>query len=227
MLDTFVARENVIFETLQKFIDARLDFIVIGGYGVSSYKHRFSVDADIVVREEGAPSFESILRKNKFKRTISKKLDASYAPFFMRYELKRELPISIDILLNAVAVRQTGASFSFDIISKYSSLRKITGIQKEIIANVPSREILITLKIHSGRLTDLRDVVALCKDVDFGLIKELVHRGDFEVVRAHVKELLKLVNEHGFVDSFKGVFVEKKYDVDWDAVRKLALITTQ
>ena len=44
MLDKFAQRENLIFDTLQKFVDAQLDFVVIGGYGVSAYKHRFSIN---------------------------------------------------------------------------------------------------------------------------------------------------------------------------------------
>ena len=42
---------------LQKFIDAGLDLIVIGGYGVSAYKHRFSIDADLVISEERKLNF--------------------------------------------------------------------------------------------------------------------------------------------------------------------------
>ena len=42
-----INRENKIFEILQEFINAKLDFIIIGGYAVSAFKHRFSVDVDI------------------------------------------------------------------------------------------------------------------------------------------------------------------------------------
>ena len=47
MFEAFIRRENKIFEMLQEFLNNDLDFIVIGGYGVSAYKHRFSIDADI------------------------------------------------------------------------------------------------------------------------------------------------------------------------------------
>lgn len=55
-----------------------------------------------------------------------------------------------------------------------SALKKIIGIEKEIIARVPSKEILIITKIHSGRLTDFRDVVALSKGIDLNKINEII-----------------------------------------------------
>jgi len=44
-MEELITKENDIFDILQKFIKANLNFIVVGGYAVSSYKHRFSVDA--------------------------------------------------------------------------------------------------------------------------------------------------------------------------------------
>ena len=63
-----INRENKIFEILQRFIDAELDFVMIGGYAVSVFKHRFSVDADIVIRKEDKEKFEKVLLENKFKK---------------------------------------------------------------------------------------------------------------------------------------------------------------
>ena len=35
-----------------------------------------------------------------------------------------------------------------------------------------------------------------------------------------VDKLLSLVDDKGFIDSFKGVFIEKKYDVDLEEIKK-------
>jgi hypothetical protein len=74
-------------------------------------------------------------------------------------------------------VRQTGAVFGFEFLRKNSTKKKIQGIQKDIILNVPRKEILIILKLHSGRLTDFRDVAGLCVDIDLKLIKKYLFRG--------------------------------------------------
>ena len=71
MFDTFIKRENQIFEILQELTASGLEFVVVGGYAVSAYKHRFSVDADIVVKRGDMEKFAQILAKNKFVKTHS------------------------------------------------------------------------------------------------------------------------------------------------------------
>jgi len=102
MFEQFIKRENTIFEVLQEFVNAQLPFVLVGGYAISAYKHRFSVDADLVLRKEDKTKFEEILKKKKFAKTIVKDLDHVYAPEFIRYESKEKLPVSIDLLIGGV-----------------------------------------------------------------------------------------------------------------------------
>ena len=56
----FIERENEILRTIKSMVEARLDFIVVGGYAVSALaRHRFSVDCDIVVPKKKV-DFENI-----------------------------------------------------------------------------------------------------------------------------------------------------------------------
>lgn len=48
----FPDRENQLFAILETFNEHGLEFLVIGGYAVSAYQHRFSVDADLVITAE-------------------------------------------------------------------------------------------------------------------------------------------------------------------------------
>ena len=211
-------KENDIFDILQSFIDAKLNFIIVGGYAVSSYKHRFSVDADIVIQHQDLEKFEIILKKQGFKQTMSRELENIYSSKFIRYDKDTA---SIDIMIDALASRQTNASFSYDLLLKNSSSRKIIGIEKEIQTIVPSREMLIITKIHSGRLTDFRDIAALAKDSDVDLIKKLLFVGDIKELNKTLKELNGVVNDSKFKDSFKGVFLEKKFDIDFNKVKQI------
>jgi len=204
---------------LQKFIDNSLEFIVVGGYAVSFYKHRFSVDADIVIQNKDFKDFLEILRKEGFKQTISKELENIYSSKFVRFEKEGA---SIDILIDALASRQTNASFSYEMLLKNSSKRKIIGIEKEILVFVPGREMLIVTKIHSGRLTDFRDIAALAKDCNINLVKRMLFVGDLDRLNKNLKELKRAVNDPKFVNSFKGVFIEKKFDIDFDKVKKIS-----
>lgn len=212
-------RENNIFEILQKFIDSGLDFVIVGGYAVSAFKHRFSIDADIVVKSADVAAFEDILRKNNFRKTISKELENIYSSKFERYEKDAA---SIDLLINAVASRTTNAVFSYDLLVNNSAKRKIIGTEKEIIASVPNKEALIAMKIHSGRLADFRDIAALAKDTNLGIIKKFLFIGNLNQVKENLKNLERALNDKNFIDSFKGVFLEKKFDIDVSQLRKIA-----
>ena len=221
MFEDFIKRESKIFEILQEFNNANLNFIIVGGYGVSSYKHRFSVDADLIIKKEDKEIFEMILKKKKFIKTITKNLDYIHTKEFIRYELKDKLSVSIDLLIDGIGSRGTDASFSFDELLKYSKIRKIIGSEKEVNVLVPDKEILIVLKLHSGRLTDSRDIVALSKNIDLDLIKKFVFRGKTSLVKKNIEKLLSLIQDKNFMNSFKGVFIEKKYDLDLKSLNKL------
>lgn len=220
-MQELIKKENTIFSILQKFLDSNLEFVIVGGYAVSSFKHRFSVDADIVVKEENFESFEKILKKEGFRRTISRELENIYSSKFVRYEKDFA---SIDLMIGALSSRTTNASFSYDLLLNNSSKRKIIGVEKEIIATVPRREILIVTKIHSGRLTDFRDIAALAKDSDLDKIKKFLFIGNINEVKKNLRELNRVVNDKKFEDSFKGVFLEKKFDIDLKQVERISQI---
>src|SRR3989344_8953533 len=116
-MEELIKKENEIFDILQRFIDLDLDFIIVGGYAVSAYKHRFSVDADIVIKSIDLKKFEDILNRYGFNKTISKDLENIYSSRFMRYE--KEFA-SIDMLIDALASRQTDASFGFELLFENS-----------------------------------------------------------------------------------------------------------
>ncbi len=216
-----LSRENKIFDVLQEFNKDGLHFVLVGGYAISAYKHRFSIDADIIIKKENLEKFEAVLQRKNFKKVIAKGLDHVYASEFIRYETNEKPAASVDILINGIGSRTTNASFSLEQLERFASKQTIIGTEKEVIAMVPSREVLIALKIHSGRLTDFRDIVALCRNIDLNIIQTFLAVGEKKIILQNIKKLLSLLNEKEFVDSFKGVFQEKRYDVDLGEVKKL------
>ena len=222
-MDDLIKKENSIFEILQEFINSSLNFVIVGGYAVSSFKHRFSVDADIVIKNEDLKDFEKILKKEGFNKTISKELENIYSSRFIRYDKDTA---SIDLMIDALASRTTDASFSYELLLNNSVKRKIIGIEKEVIALVPSKEVLIVTKIHSGRLTDFRDIAALAKDSDLNKIKKFLFVGNLTKIRDNLGNLNKVINDQKFVDSFKGVFMEKKFDIDLNQIKKISELSS-
>jgi len=70
MFNKFLERENTIFLVLSDLVEHSVPFIIVGGYAVSAYKHRFSVDADIIIKKESLPLTERLLKKRKFVKTV-------------------------------------------------------------------------------------------------------------------------------------------------------------
>lgn len=221
MLEKYIQRENAIFEILQDFLDEGLDFILIGGYAVSAFKHRFSIDADIIIKSEDLKKFQNILEANKFVKTKSKDLENVYSTKYARFEKKDELTVSVDMLIGGMGIRQTDSALSFDAINRNSLQKIIKGLEKEIKIKIPSKELLIAVKLQAGRLTDFRDIAALCKNIDINRIKNFLKNTNKEILKKHINHLLSIVESKEFLDSFKGVFMEKKFDIEIETINKL------
>ncbi len=206
MFEKFIKRENEIFDILQEFINENLKFILIGGYAVSAFQHRFSIDSDLVIDEENNEKFRKILLKNKFRQQIKKQLHSIYKGRFESYIKKTELPITIDLLVNSVECRQTDAAWSYEYLLKNSTEKEIKGAERKIKALIPKKELLIALKIHSSRLTDIRDLVALCSDIGINDVLTHAIRGHHDKLKKSISAVEKSINDKNFIDSFKGVF---------------------
>ena len=62
MIKSFIERENEIFDILDDFNKAELKYVLIGGYAVSAYMRRFSVDADVCIDKKDLSLFKEILK---------------------------------------------------------------------------------------------------------------------------------------------------------------------
>lgn len=210
MIEEFIERENRIFQILEKFTSKKLQYVLVGGYAVSAFSHRFSVDAELVIREEEYPTFLEILKKEGFTETERRVLETPYEGRFLSYKTREELPITVDLLVNSLECRQTEASWSYEYLKENSKVVMVEGSEKMIEARVPEKELLIAIKLHSGRLTDVRDVVALASDVRREKIKKHLERGDNKKLKRTLENVAERIRSQNFKDSFKGVFSEKE-----------------
>jgi len=205
----FLKRENEIFRMLKRLTEARLDFVVVGGYAVSGLaKHRFSVDCDIAVPKTELKKFEEILKKEGFKRHVRKTgFDETYAGKFISYKkIVSELPVTIDLLAGSLVCRATEASWSFDYIKKNSVEATITGIETSVSCRIPEKELLIAFKIHSARRTDVRDIIMLREGSDLAKTLKHLKRGKTQALQEQVTRIIEALNDQKLVNSLKGVF---------------------
>lgn len=213
MVALFVERENEILKTIRGFADAGLEFVVVGGYAVSGLgRHRFSVDLDVVIDEKDLDAFARILEERGFKKGMERAgFNEVYGGRFVSY-IKRinDLPVTADLLVGSLVCRATGASWSYEYIKKHSMVTEVAGIELSARCRVPERELLIALKIHSGRRADLGDIVMLMEGADIGGIVRHLRRGDLEKLRVQVNSMLEMLGDSRLAESLKSVFTIRR-----------------
>ncbi len=215
-----LSRENEIIRLIRLLSESKLDFIVVGGYAVSVHKKRFSIDLDVVIKEANASAFGFLLEKEGFASGYSKEVSVVYGEKFRRFEKKiGKLAVSVDLLINGVVCRLTGASWSYELLLENSAKSILQGAE----FLTPTKELLIAMKIHSGRFSDVRDAVALYENTDHEAILKHAKRGDIKKLKAALRKEIKFMESPNFKDSFRGVFgfhVYKEKDIE-NAVKGL------
>ena len=212
MVFDYVARENAILDLLKKLRGA--EFVLVGGYAVSALAaHRFSVDCDIVVPKRSLGKIRSILRAQGYRKQKEKKgFDKVYGGSFESYAKPiAGLNVTVDLLVDSLASRTTGASWSYREIRSRSSMRRVPGVSRAVRSLVPSKEAMIAFKVHAGRLADARDI-AMMGDCDWDSVAKLASRGKLRIVKKKIDDVVGILADKNTTDSLKGVY-SKKGDV--------------
>jgi len=201
-------RAQEIMRILNLFLDKKLDFIVVGGYAISTYKKRFSIDLDIVVKEENLKDFEKLFEKEGYALHYEKEIALLYGENFKRFRKKlKNLPVDIDLLINGLVCRTTDATWGINYIKRHSIKRKLSNLE----FLTPEKELLVAMKFHSGRLSDIRDIVALMPCNNEKLKQHLLN-GNIKNLKESIKKQSAFLNKPQFDDSFKGIFGPYSYN---------------
>lgn len=201
-------REQEVMKILNLFLDKKLDFVVVGGYAISTYKKRFSIDLDIMIKDDDIDKFEKILEKEGYALHYEKEIALLYGENFKRFRKNmKNLPVDVDLLINGLVCRATDATWGLDYIKRHSTRRNLNN--SEFLT--PEKELLIAMKFHSGRLSDVRDIVALMP-CNSEKLKKHVQKGDFEKLKKSIKKQEDFLNKPQFDDSFKGIFGPYSYN---------------
>jgi len=126
----------------------KLDFVVVGGYAVATYRKRFSVDLDLVIKEENLQEFESICKKEGYNACYDKDINLLYGEKFKRYyddfkegkigrgkkqcKLLSYHPHGLDLVLAHVLANNNSLSFeeAKTFVEKKSLKEKMAMIQR-------------------------------------------------------------------------------------------------
>lgn len=198
-------RESELLDALEAVIDEELPYVLVGGWAISAFQPRFTVDVDVVAPSEALENYRDLLAGRGYEQVADVEMTPVYRGRTVRFEKDVGNPVTFDLMLDSLGCRQTDAEWSFRYLFQHSRVASLE-TRRRLDVHVPERELLFALKLHSGRRADARDLVVLGRDADFDRVEKHLQRGDPEKRRERVETVLGRVDSDGFVDAFKGVF---------------------
>jgi len=220
---SFSNRSTALIDLLDEINESDLQYVLVGGYAVSAFNARFSTDLDIVVLPEEKDAFVEFLEAREFEETDSHRKKWVYDTAVIEYEkrLTPQQPIGFDLLVNGLGCRQTEAQWSFDYLSSHSSSAEISGGTAVTTAHVIDGAVLVAAKLHSGRETDIRDVLAVAEEIDLEAVTPHLHRGDENALREQLERGIEILDSdelrHGFRSDFGASAVSEQTVADLKA----------
>lgn len=205
---SFNNRSNALINLLDELNQSDHEYVLVGGYAVSAFNTRFSTDLDLVIAPEDKGGFINFLEDRGFEKTESQSKTWTYDTEVEQYEkrLTPQQPIGVDLLVNGLGCRQTEAQWSFQYLLNHSREQSISGGTKQTSARAVEGAVLAAVKLHSGRETDLRDVLAIASDISLPQVTTHLHRGDEEKLREQLENGIEILNSeelrHGFRSDF-------------------------
>jgi len=205
------ARSEALIDVLDDLEQSGIPFVLVGGYAISQFETRFSTDLDLVIAPEDYNELVDFLEAHRFERTDEIEVPPGETIYNREIELFERTdglvhPVGVDVLVNGLGCRQTGAEWSFDYIRDHSSETTISGGSRATTARAAEGEILVAAKLHSARETDLADVLAMVPEIDFQQVDSHLYRGDEEALHSQLREAKEFVEEGGLDHRFKSLF---------------------
>ncbi len=221
-------RERAAFALLRSL--DRQEAVLIGGYAVSAYgPPRFSLDLDLVAPAEAVPSIREVLRSAGLRRARTWEGGAAFGGRAERWTRGPEaVPLAVDLLVDAVSDRVSGASHAYAAIRRGARRRTVRGLDpsSEARPRVASAEVLAGLKLEAARLVDLRDFTVLAgTGIEPRSVAAFLRGVRKDLLVEHLDAVLAALERRDFEDSLKGVYMldARAYRQLSDATRSLAL----
>ena len=204
-------RSEALIQVLDELEQSNIGFVLVGGYAISQFETRFSTDLDLVIAPDDYKDVVAFLEQHGFERTTEFEVPAEETIYNREidcFERTEGLPhpVGVDILVNGLGCRQTEAEWSFDYLCTHSSPTTISGGTRSTTARAADGEVLVAAKLHSGRKTDLADVLAAIPSIDLDLVETHLHRGDADALREQLSDAQAFIEEGGLDHRFKSLF---------------------
>lgn len=217
----FSERGGALIELQKDLEKSHVRYVLVGGYAISAFNPRFSTDLDIVASIEEEENITEFLENNGFELQREHKKDWFYDREVKEYKksLGSGFPVGFDLLVNGLGCRQTDAEWSFEYLYEHSSKREVKAGVNSTTARVLDPEVLIAVKLHSGRETDIRDVTALVKDSKMEDVTEHLHRGEEKSLKRQLEDAIHILGQDELKHGYRSDFGESSVPIN--SIREL------
>lgn len=224
-------RSEALIDVLEDLEQSDIGFVLVGGYAISQFETRFSTDLDLVIAPDDYDEVVAFLEARDFERQADLEVPPEETIYNREIELFERTeglphPVGVDILVNGLGCRQTEAEWSFDYLRRHSSPTTISGGTRSTTARAADGEVLVAAKLHSGRKTDLADVLAAIPSIDLEQVETHLHRGDADALRAQLSDAYTFIEEGGLDHRFKSMFGQSSASAE-DIERLLEFLKRQ
>ncbi|OVE82946.1 nucleotidyltransferase family protein [Natronolimnobius baerhuensis] len=204
-------RSEALIEVLEELEQSDIGFVLVGGYAISRFETRFSTDLDLVIAPDDYDEVVAFLEARSFERQADLEVPPEETIYNREIELFERTeglphPVGVDILVNGLGCRQTEAEWLFDYLRKHSSPTTISGGTQSTTARAADGEVLVAAKLHSGRKTDLADVLSAIPSIDLDLVETHLYRGDVDALRDQLSNAQTFIEDGGLDHRFKSMF---------------------
>lgn len=97
-------------------------------------------------------------------------------------------------------------TWNYNLVEQNSVESNVIGLTDSVISIVPKKELLMAMKLHSGRDADLRDVVMLAQGADWEAVAEFATVGDMSKVASQLDIAIKTISKKEFRSSLRAEF---------------------
>lgn len=207
-LEDLTAREAEVIRVLKVLGVKTRGFVVIGGYAVNALtSHRFSVDCDLVIARSSIPLLERVLAAEGYRKEnahVSRGLRGGKTLEYVK--LVGDRPVSMDLYVDSVVCRQTGGSWTYNLVRENSIEANVAGVTDFTVGRVARRELLMAMKLHSGRDADLRDLVMLSEDSDWDTVAQFANCGSMGKLKGQLESSIETVSSEEFSPALRAEF---------------------
>jgi hypothetical protein len=205
------ARETEIIRILRVLTEVADGFVLIGGYAVNAYgQHRFSVDCDLATSGNNTPFIDTELLREGYELWKGRFRPPIGVTMRVYRKSVSGLPVSVDLFVNTVVSRRTRGTWTYKFIHENSVEAIVVGATDSTPSRVPNRNLLVAMKLHSGRTQDLADVVMLSERIDWETVARYVACGSREQLIAQIDSAIREISSVRFVSDVKSSFAMRK-----------------